>query len=814
MLQSFCYILFIIYGELIYAIGFGFNIQNRKHCIVNIEIKSCKLYLASILITLVSINPVFAQDRITLNGIVKDKRSGETIIGATVVLNQTVNIGTVTNEYGFYSLTVPKGIYKMTVSLVGYQPLVLTKDLQKNEVFDVSIGEAASELKEITIVGEDKQDKNSQALPGVEKMDMKEMSKVPVIFGERDLLKTIQLLPGIKSAGEGNSGFYVRGGGADQNLILLDEAPVYNASHLLGFFSTFNSDAIKDVTVFKGNMPAQYGGRLSSVLDIKMNDGNDQSYHVSGGIGLISSKLNIEGPIKKGKGSFLITGRRTYADVFLKLSPNKDIRENTLYFYDLNLKSNYTLNSKNRLYLSGYFGRDKLGFGEGFGIDWGNGTGTLRWNSIISNKLFSNTSLIYSNYSYKISINGATSQFDVTSKIRDFNLKQEFQYYVNPKNTVRFGFNVIHHTMTPGQIEASEGSAILDSKLQERFALDNAVYVSNDWQASSKLKVNYGLRLSSFDVLGGNDYYTFDAEGNVDDTLSYKDGSIVKSYVYLEPRVSMSYAFNESSSIKAALARNVQNLHLISNSSTSTPTDIWIPSSRIVQPEISDQVSLGYYKQFKDKMYEFSAEIYYKDMQNIVDYKDGANTQANDLIEGELLFGQGRAYGLELFIKKKLGKFNGWIGYTLSRSERQIDNINNSEWYNARQDRTHDVSIVGIYDLNKKWSFSATFVFYTGNAATFPSGKYEVDGNVQFVYTERNGYRLPAYHRLDLGATLQGRKTDKFESSWNFSCYNAYGRENAFSIEFRESESDPQKTEAVQTTLFRWVPSVTYNFKF
>jgi hypothetical protein len=799
---------------LIYAIGFGFNIQNRKHCIVNIEIKSCKLYLASILITLVSINPVFAQDRITLNGIVKDKRSGETIIGATVVLNQTVNIGTVTNEYGFYSLTVPKGIYKMTVSLVGYQPLVLTKDLQKNEVFDVSIGEAASELKEITIVGEDKQDKNSQALPGVEKMDMKEMSKVPVIFGERDLLKTIQLLPGIKSAGEGNSGFYVRGGGADQNLILLDEAPVYNASHLLGFFSTFNSDAIKDVTVFKGNMPAQYGGRLSSVLDIKMNDGNDQSYHVSGGIGLISSKLNIEGPIKKGKGSFLITGRRTYADVFLKLSPNKDIRENTLYFYDLNLKSNYTLNSKNRLYLSGYFGRDKLGFGEGFGIDWGNGTGTLRWNSIISNKLFSNTSLIYSNYSYKISINGATSQFDVTSKIRDFNLKQEFQYYVNPKNTVRFGFNVIHHTMTPGQIEASEGSAILDSKLQERFALDNAVYVSNDWQASSKLKVNYGLRLSSFDVLGGNDYYTFDAEGNVDDTLSYKDGSIVKSYVYLEPRVSMSYAFNESSSIKAALARNVQNLHLISNSSTSTPTDIWIPSSRIVQPEISDQVSLGYYKQFKDKMYEFSAEIYYKDMQNIVDYKDGANTQANDLIEGELLFGQGRAYGLELFIKKKLGKFNGWIGYTLSRSERQIDNINNSEWYNARQDRTHDVSIVGIYDLNKKWSFSATFVFYTGNAATFPSGKYEVDGNVQFVYTERNGYRLPAYHRLDLGATLQGRKTDKFESSWNFSCYNAYGRENAFSIEFRESESDPQKTEAVQTTLFRWVPSVTYNFKF
>ena len=781
---------------------------------MKIDCKYLKSFLTSMLITLVSLSSLHAQDKVTLRGTVKDKRSGETIIGATVVLNQTVNIGTVTNEYGFYSLTVPQGTYKMTVSLVGYQPLLLTKELLKNEVFDVSIGEAASELKEVTIVGEDKQDKNSQALPGVEKMDMKEMSKVPVIFGERDLLKTIQLLPGIKSAGEGNSGFYVRGGGADQNLILLDEAPVYNASHLLGFFSTFNSDAIKDVTVYKGNMPAQYGGRLSSVLDIKMNDGNDQSYHVSGGIGLISSKLNIEGPIKKGKGSFLITGRRTYADVFLKLSPNKDIRDNKLYFYDLNLKSNYTLNSKNRLYLSGYFGRDKLGFGETFGIDWGNGTGTLRWNSIINNKLFSNTSLIYSKYSYKISINGSTSQFDITSKIRDFNLKQEFQYYVNPKNTVRFGFNVIHHTMTPGQIEASEGSAISDAKLQERFALDNAIYVSNDWQASSKIKVNYGLRLSSFNILGGNDFYTFDETGNVKDTLSYKDGSIVKSYVYLEPRVSLSYAINESSSIKAALARNVQNLHLISNSSTSTPTDIWIPSSKIVQPEISDQVSLGYYKQFNDKMYEFSAEVYYKDMQNIVDYKDGANTQANDLIEGELLFGQGRAYGLELFVKKKLGKFNGWIGYTLSKSEKQIDNINNSDWYNAHQDRTHDISIVGIYDLNKKWSFSATFVYYTGNAVTFPSGKYEVDGNVQFVYTERNGYRMPAYHRLDLGATLQGRKTDKFESSWNFSCYNAYGRENAYSISFRQSKSDPQKTEAVQTTLFRWVPSVTYNFKF
>lgn len=756
----------------------------------------------------------FAQEKYTISGTVKDKKTGEVLIGTVIRISELKNTGTASNEYGFYSLTIPEGDYIMVVNMLGYQTVTEKIALHQNVKKDIFMGDTAKSMEEVVITDEQKDANVTDPQMGAQKLDIKEINKIPVLFGEKDILKTIQLLPGIKSGGDGGSGFFVRGGAGDQNLILLDEAPVYNASHLLGFFSTFNSDAIKDVTVYKGNAPAQYGGRLSSVLDIKMNDGNNQRFHVGGGIGLISSKLNIEGPIVKNKGSFIVTGRRTYADVFLKLSSNETTKNSSLYFYDLNLKANYQLNDKNRIFLSGYFGRDKLGLANAFGIDWGNATGTFRWNHFINERLFSNTSLIFSNYSYKISITGSTANFDITSKIRDYNVKHEYQFFANPKNNIRFGINSIYHTVTPGQIAASEGSAINPIKLQERYGLENAVYISDQWNVTNRLNITFGARLSSFSALGPGDFYSFDENGNVADTTSYASGKIVKTYVNIEPRLSAAFIITPSTSIKASYARNAQNLHLLSNSVSTSPTDLWVMSSAIIKPEIADQYAVGYYQNFRENKIEFSTEIYYKSMQNQVDYKNGANTQANELIEGELLFGEGRAYGVEFFVKKKYGKLTGWLGYTLSRSERKIDGVNNGSWYPVKQDRTHDVSIVAMYELTPKWSLAATWVFNTGSAVTFPSGKYMVDGQVVFLYTERNGYRMPAYHRMDIGATWQRKKTEKFESSWNFSIYNVYARENAYTISFREDPDDPTKTQAVQTSLFRIIPSISYNFKF
>ncbi len=754
-----------------------------------------------------------AQKKYTLSGTVKDKKTGEQMIGAIIRVDELKGVGISCNEYGFYSLTLPEGNYTLKASMLGYADFVLKINLNKNLKQDLLLEDVAKTMDEV-VVSAEKKDKNvTQAQMGVETIDIKEINKIPVLMGEKDVLKTMQLIPGIKSAGEGNAGFYVRGGGADQNLILLDEAPVYNASHLLGFFSTFNSDAIKDVAIYKGTMPAQYGGRLSSALDIKMNNGDDRKFHVKGGLGIIASKLAIEGPIVKNKGSFLITGRRTYADLFLKLASDATIKKSKLYFYDLNLKANYNINDKNRIYLSGYFGRDVLGVNKIFGLDWGNTTGTLRWNHIVNAKLFSNTSFIYSNYSYKLGFNFGTGDFAITSKIQDYNLKQEFQYFPNPRNKIRFGLNAIYHTIVPGQVSSSDVSFSIP-KLQNRYASDNAIYVSNEWKAGEKLNINYGLRFTSFTALGNGEFYTYDKEGTVTDTKTYKDGEIVKTYFNLEPRISASYVLNEKSSIKAAYARNTQNLHLISNSTSSSPTDLWIPSSKNTKTEIADQVSLGYFRNFKENKYELSTEVYYKGMQNQIDYKNGANTTANDKIEGELIYGIGRAYGLELFFKKKFGKFNGWIGYTLSKSEKKIDGINDNKWYNAKQDKTHDISIVGIYDFAKKWTVSATWVYSTGNAVTFPTGKYTIDGQTTFSYSDRNGARMPAYHRLDIGVTWQVKKTEKFESSWNFSVYNAYNRANAYSITFREDPNDASKTQAVQTTLFKIIPAVTYNFKF
>ena len=784
-----------------------------RHLCSELIFMRLKLLFIPLLFVLFTIS-ASAQDKFTISGTVSDSLSGETLIGAVVAVSELPGKGAVSNEYGFYSMTLPKGNYTLIVKFLGFQTIQRKVELSENRRLNIALADESSILKAVEITAEAENQNVTDAKMGTERVDMKEINKLPVLFGERDLLKSIQLLPGVKSAGEGNSGFFVRGGQADQNLILLDEAPVYNASHLLGFFSTFNSDAIKDATLYKGSAPAQFGGRASSVLDIRMNEGNNKDYRIGGGIGLISSRLLVEGPIVKDKGSFLITGRRTYADVFLKASPNETLKQSKLYFYDINFKANYQLNERNRVFLSAYSGKDVLGVADAFGLDWGNTTVTARWNHIVNERWFSNTSLIFSDYNYNIGISSSALDIDILSRIQDYNVKQEWQFFPGTNSNFRFGVNGIYHAITPGEITASETSGVDDSAdLTKRYAFESAVYANGESKIGTNWNLSYGVRLSTFSPLGG-DHYKFDRAGNVLDTTSYSDNEIVKTYIIPEPRFTASYVMNESTSLKAGYARNAQYLHLISNATSASPTDLWIPTSKNVKPQIADQVSFGVFKNIKNNTFEFSAEVYYKDMQNQIDYRDGASTQGNELIEGELLYGDGRAYGIELLIKKKKGKFSGWVGYTLSRTERQIDGINNNDWYASRQDRTHEISVVGVYDINDRWSLSSSWVYYTGNAVTFPSGKYEVDGETYLVYTERNGYRMPAYHRLDFSATLYNKKKEKFESNWNFSIYNAYGRENAFSINFRDNDDDPSRTAAYQTTLFRWVPSITYNFLF
>lgn len=732
-------------------------------------------FLFSLFIT----SSVLLAQSFTISGYINDKKNGETLIGAVALIRNKAIIGATSNEFGFYSLTLPQGNYELAYSFIGYQEQTINVSLTENKTINIDLEEISTNLDEVIVSATKANEKIRQSKMGLEKINVAAISKLPVLFGERDILKTIQLLPGVKSGGDGQSGFTVRGGTIDQNLILLDDAPVYNASHLLGFFSTFNSDAIKDVTLYKGTAPAQFGGRVSSVVDVKMDEGNNQNYGVSGGIGLISSKLNIEGPIQKGKSSFLISGRRTYADVFLKLTDQ--FKDNQLYFYDFNAKFNYRFSDKDRLFVSGYFGRDVLGINNRFGIDWGNSTATARWNHLYNSKLFLNTSFIYSNYDYKIEIQNNANPFSIRSRIRDWNLKQEFQYFPNTNNEWKFGYNVVYHTITPNQYLPKSG-------------IESALYAANDWQATPKLKINYGLRLSNFVVLGSS-------------------GNPAKNYINIEPRLSLSYALNENNSLKAAYTRNTQNLHLITNSVTTSPTDKWIMNTNIIKPEICDQLSLGYFRNFKDNMFEFSAETYYKSMQNQIDYKDNADEQA-PVIETQLLYGKGRAYGLELLLRKNKGKLTGWVGYTLSRTEKQIDGINQNEWYAARQDRTHDISVVMMYDISKRWNVSAVWVYQTGNAVTFPGGKYEIAGQTTWLYTERNGYRMPAYHRLDLGATCKITERKRFNSELSFSLYNAYGHENPYIITFEQSDNDPNKTVAVQTSLFKLVPSISWNFKF
>ena len=767
-----------------------------------------KIYVFSFLLCLgAHFTPTTAQQSYVVSGSVRDKQTGESLIKAVVRIQELPNAGIISNEYGFYSLSLPKGNYSVVVSQVGYETLVQKIKLDSSITINFSL-QTKNVLKEVVVESSRKNDNLTKAQMGTETINMAAISKVPVIFGEKDLLKTIQLLPGVKSAGEGNSGFFVRGGGADQNLILLDEAPVYNATHLLGFFSTFNSDAIKDATIIKGNSPSQYGGRLSSVLDVKMKEGNNQNYTVNGGIGLISSKVSVEGPLQKNKSSFILSGRRTYADVFLKAT--EKFKDNILYFYDLNAKANYQINAKNKIYVSGYFGRDELGLGQDFGIDWGNKTGTIRWNKIISNKLFLNTSFIYSDYNYNVKLKNGETNFNINSEIKDVNLKQDYTLYTNTQNTLRFGFNTILHNIKPSTFS---GTVINSVSKEGRNGLENALYLTNNYKATNQLTIDYGMRLSMYTLMGG-DVYNIYQNGVVSSSIKLAPSSFGKTYANLEPRITTNFRIDDEKSIKAGYARNVQHLHLLSNSVASSPSDQWIGNSYNIKPEIADQISVGYVTKVFKNNFEFTTEAYYKNLQNQIDYKDGAEINTVSDVESVLLYGIGRAYGLELLLKKKEGRLTGWIGYTLSKTERKIEGINGNNWYNARQDRTHDISVVGIYDLNDRWSLSGVFVYNTGDAVTYPTGKYNLQGQTLYQYAARNANRMPAYHRLDFSATYEKNKTKRMHGSWNFSLYNVYGRENAYRISFKDDPNDPTRTQIIRTALFKWVPSVTYQFKF
>ncbi len=755
-----------------------------------------------------------AQQRYAISGTVRDASTGETLIGATVKLqNATQNSGIATNAYGFYSITAAEGEYSLIVSYSGYQSN--TQKITLNKALKISIELAAvSDLQEVVISASERKNENVKSPQmGLNKINMADLDNVPVLLGEKDVLKTIQLLPGVKAGGEGNTGFFVRGGASDQNLILLDEATVYNSSHLLGFFSTFNADAIKDVSLYKGGMPSQYGGRLSSVLDVKMQDGNDKEYGLEGGIGLIASRIKAEGPIVKNKSSFMFSARRTYVDLLLKASGDSALKNNTLNFYDINAKVNYKFDDKNTLYLSGYFGQDNIGIKDLFANDWGNTTATVRLNHVFNNRLFSNTSFIFNKYSYAIELLDENSNAKVKSLIRDFNFKEDLQYYSN-NHILRFGLQATHHRIAPSDITTSAGSAFNPLSIDNRYGMEFAVYASDEWTLSDKFNVLYGLRLSQFSLLGPGTINTYDNTGEVSSSKTYKSGDFVKNYFNLEPRLSASYTLNEQNSIKASYNRNTQNIHILSNSGTSSPTDQYVMSSNNIKPEIADQVALGFFKNSESNTYEFSAEIYYKWLQNQIDYRDAAELTANKDVESELLYGKGRAYGLELYGKKTKGKLTGWLSYTLSKTERQFDEINKGKYFNAKQDRTHDLALVAMYNLSRRWSLSANYIYSTGNAVTYPAGKYNVGGLTTYYYTERNANRMPFTSRLDIGATLKAKETKKFRSSWTFSVYNALNRKNPYSIQFRDKENDPTRTEAVQTSLFGIIPSVTYNFKF
>ncbi len=767
-----------------------------------------------ILILLLASTIAFSQKRYTFNGKVCSEDNKEFLTGVSVSISELPHEGSFSGKDGKFSLSLPQGEYSFTFKLLGYNPKQIDIKLDKDIFQKIELNREIVALNEIEISAErtDGNVKNVQS--GVEKLKIETINKIPVLLGEKDILKTIQLLPGVQTAGEGNIGFYVRGGSNDQNLILLDNAVVYNPSHLFGFFSTFNSDVVDNMTIYKGSMPAQYGGRLSSTLDVSMRDGDLKDYHMTGGIGLISSRLTFEGPIQKERSSFIVSARRTYADALAHAIGVEQIKDSKLYFYDLNAKLSYVLSNKDKLTFTAYYGKDKLGLNQVAMMDWGNTIASLKWNHIFDSKKASATTLSYTDYTYNVSVD-LTTGLNVASHIRDFNLNQEFSLYPNDKNAIKLGFNSIYHQVVPGELSSKDPSKLNVSPYTHRYSWENTLYASNSMKVSDKLELSYGLRLSSFSVMGGGDYYNFDKDDqSITDTIPTKNGQFFKTYWNIEPRLSVAYQLTDVSSLKAAYSRTAQHLHLLTTSNLSSPIDRWISNTNYIKPEIANQISVGYFRNFADDMFEFSAEVYYKDLKNQIDYKDGADVAAREIIETELLFGKGRAYGLELFLKKKFGRFNGWLGYTLSRTERKIDKINDGKWYVANQDRTHDISAVGIYELSKKWTLSATWVFATGNPTTFPSQKYIVDGHAIYYYEGRNNSRAPSYHRLDLGAVCLLKQTKRFSSELSFGLYNTYARKNPYMFGFRQNETERARSESYMIYLFSVVPSISWNFKF
>jgi hypothetical protein len=762
---------------------------------------------------------------VTLSGFLKDKANGEALIGATVYIPE-LKTGVITNPYGFYSISVPQGSYSVTFSYIGYQTQTPKLSLNESKKLNISLEEETKQIDEVVVTG-DKKNRNVESLQmSMEKVQVKMIKKLPSFMGEVDLIKSITLLPGIQNGGEGSSGLYVRGGGPDENLMILDEAPVYNASHLLGFFSVFNSDAIKDVEVYKGGIPAEYGGKASSVIDIRMKDGNSQQLGMSGGIGNISSRLTIEGPIIKDKWSFIVSGRRTYADYVGKILGIAQLKNNQLYFYDLNLKTNVEINANNRLYFSAYTGDDYFKAAESIYMRWGNLTSTARWNHLFTDKIFSNTSLIYSQYDYNLGVPSTSAdQFDWSSRISDYNFKEDFTWYLNSKNKITFGFNLIYHHFEPGQVKAGAKSYFSDMKLTNYNALDNSVYISNEQSIRPRLSLRYGLRYSYFQQIGKgkvNEYLNPEKpnEKEVAGVKEYRSGKLIPpGYHNLEPRLALKYMINPESSIKASFNRMAQNLHLISNTSSPTPLDIWLPSNTYIKPLISDQIGLGYFRNFSNNKFETSAEVYYKKMSNVIDYKNGAELFLKENLETELLHGRGYAYGLELYAKKQEGRFTGWISYTLSKSMRKIDDpdFNNGRSYPSSYDRTHVASVVVNYELTKRWNFSSTWVFSTGNPTSYPVAKYDVQRNTIYYYSARNSNRIPDYHRLDISMTYDFKKNDrkKVKQSLNFAIYNVYARRNAYSVTFRQNKDNPTVSEATRMSIIgSLIPSVTYNFNF
>jgi hypothetical protein len=774
--------------------------------------------------------PAQAQNKkYTISGYVKDQSSGEALIGATVSIRQPLK-GTVTNSYGFFSLTADTGRYTLVASYIGLEPDTMQINLNKDIYLEIKL--KPRELKTV-VISDQKGDENvKDSRMGTVQMDMKQVKQLPQFMGEVDILKTIQLLPGVKGAGEGNSGFYVRGGGPDQNLILLDEATVYNAGHLFGFFSVFNGDAVKDLTLVKGGMPAQYGGRLASVLDITMKEGNSQKFEVDGGIGAISSRLTVQGPIKKDTSSFIISGRRTYIDVLINpfIKESSPFKGSGYYFFDLNTKFNWRINDKNRIFLSGYFGRDVFSFNNADSdflvtIPWGNATTSLRWNHLIGPKLFVNTTAVFSDYKFSFGAEQDGFEFKLFSGIRDYNLKSDFSYIPNSTHYVRFGANYTWHIFTPNNVSAKQGETEFDlGGLKKQYAHEAGIYINDDWDITDRIRVSPGLRFSYFMQVGPFDRYLTDVTGRVTDTISYGRGEKVQDYYGIEPRISVRFITDENSSVKASFTQNYQYVHLATLSPISLPTDIWVPCSDVVKPQIGRQYALGYFRNFLNNTYETSVEVYYKKMLNQVEFAPGAlpEDNVNNNTDNSFVFGTGQSYGAEFFVKKRTGKLTGWIGYTLSWTTRTFPDIEDGRVFYARYDRRHDASVAISYELNDKWTFGTIFVYGTGNAITLPVSRYLIEGEIVPEYGPRNSFRMAPYHRLDISATYTCKEKKLFNrlpyrSSWNFSVYNVYNRRNPYFIYFDNEGSVAEgniTVKAKQVSLFPILPSVTWNFHF